>query len=119
MLDLGPMLARRMQSLDTVFARFSVGQVVRHKLFNYRGVIVDVDPCFFGSEDWYEKMAPSRPPKNKPWYKVLMHSTDNHTYVAERNLEPDNSGDPIVHPDLDSYFLGQGDAGYLPRGRGN
>lgn len=108
-----------MRSLDTVFARFSVGQVVRHKLFNYRGVIVDVDPCFAGSEDWYEKMAPSRPPKDKPWYKVLMHSTDNHTYVAERNLEADDSGDPIVHPDLDAYFIGLGDGGYVPRGRGN
>jgi heat shock protein HspQ len=105
--------------LDTVFARFSVGQIVRHKLFNYRGVVIDVDPRFAGSEDWYEKMAPSRPPKNKPWYKVLMHSTDNHTYVAERNLEPDDSGDPIAHPDLESYFIGLSDGGYVPRARGN
>lgn len=108
-----------MVSLDTVFARFSVGQIVRHKLFNYRGVVVDVDSRFAGSEEWYEKMAPSRPPKNKPWYKVLMHSTDNHTYVAERNLEPDESGDPIAHPDLDAYFIGLGEAGYVPRARGN
>lgn len=118
-LEVASMLYSWVVSLDTVFARFSVGQIVRHKLFNYRGVVVDVDPRFAGSEEWYEKMAPSRPPKNKPWYKVLMHSTDNHTYVAERNLEPDESGDPIAHPDLDAYFIGLGESGYVSRARGN
>lgn len=105
--------------MDTVFARFAVGQIVRHKLFNYRGVVVDVDPFFAGSKDWYEKMAPSRPPKDKPWYRVLMHATDNQTYVAERNLEPDESGDAIAHPDLDVYFTGLAGGRYVPRVRGN
>lgn len=103
----------------TVVAKFGVGQIVRHKLFDYRGVIVDADPCFCGSDAWYEKMAPSRPPKDKPWYRVLMHATDNQTYVAERNLEPDDSGDPIVHPDLDVYFVGLAEGCYTPRLRGN
>lgn len=93
--------------------------MVRHKLFDYRGVIVDVDPRFRGTDDWYRKMAPSRPPKDKPWYKVLMHSTDTHTYVAERNLEPDCSGDPVVHPDLDAYFVGLVEGAYVSRQRGN
>jgi len=105
--------------LNTSFAKFSIGQIVRHKLFGYRSVIVDVDPSFAGSDEWYEKMAPSRPPKSKPWYKVLMHSTDNLSYVAERNLEADDSGDPIVHPDLDAYFRGFVDGGYVPRDCGN
>lgn len=105
--------------METVFARFAVGQIVRHTLFNYRGVIVDVDPAFRGSDEWYEEMAPSRPPRDKPWYKVLMHSTANLTYVAQRNLEPDISGDPIEHPDLDAYFLGFDEGCYLPRSRGN
>lgn len=106
-------------AVPTVVARFGVGQIVRHKLFNYRGVIIDADPCFCGTEAWYEEMAPSRPPKDKPWYRVLMHATDNQTYVAERNLEPDESGDPIVHPDLDVHFVGLGEGCYVPRLRGN
>lgn len=105
--------------METVTARFAVGQVVHHRLFDYRGVIIDVDPVFRGSDEWYEKMAPSRPPKYKPWYKVLMHGTDNQTYVAERNLEPDSSGDPVVHPDLDTYFSGFIEGVYVLRQRGN
>ena len=105
--------------MDTLHAKFAIGQIVRHKLFDYRGVVIDVDPEFRGTEDWYRRMAPSRPPKNKPWYKVLMHSTDNHTYVAERNLEPDPSGDPVTHPDLDAYFIGLVEGSYVTRQRGN
>lgn len=105
--------------MNTVFAKFSVGQVVRHKLFSYRGVIVDVDPTFRGTDDWYQRMAPSRPPKDKPWYNVLMHGTDNHTYVAERNLERDDTGDPIEHPDVEAYFYGFIDGVYVLRERGN
>lgn len=105
--------------LDTRFAKFSVGQVIRHRLFNYRGVIVDVDPDYRGTPDWYEQMAPSRPPQDKPWYHVLMHGTDTRTYVAERNIELDDSGDPIEHPDLDGYFSGFADGAYATRRRGN
>jgi heat shock protein HspQ len=77
--------------------------------------VIDVDPEFQGTDEWYEKMALSRPPKDKPWYKVLMHSTDHQTYVAERNLEADDSGDPVNHPDLDAYFTGYADGGYVTR----
>ena len=49
-------------------ANFSVGQLIQHRLFEYRGVVVDVDPHFLGSEDWYRQMAHSRPPKDRPWY---------------------------------------------------
>ena len=54
-------------------ARFRVGQPIQHKRFAYRGVIVDVDPVFCGTEAWYEAMATSRPPKDRPWYHVLVH----------------------------------------------
>lgn len=100
-------------------AKFAVGQTVRHALFNYRGVIVDVDPEFAGTEAWYRKMAPSRPPKDRPWYHVLMHGTDTRTYVAERNLQADDSGDPIDHPDLNAYFDAFVDGTYRPCRRGN
>jgi heat shock protein HspQ len=58
-------------------ARLQVGQVVRHRLFDYRGVIYDVDPVFSLSEEWYEQMARSRPPKDQPWYHVLVDD-DSH-----------------------------------------
>lgn len=79
-------------------AKFFVGQVVKHRLFEYRGVIFDVDSQFQGTEEWYNHMAKSRPPKDKPWYRVLVHGNIHETYVAERNLEPDDSGQPIEHP---------------------
>ena len=55
-------------------AQFRPGQLIHHKLFDYRGVVVDVDPIFQGSEEWYQQMAQSRPPKAKPWYHVLVHN---------------------------------------------
>jgi len=85
-------------------AQFSVGEVVRHLKFGYRGVIVDVDPVFQGSEDWYRIMAKSRPPKDRPWYHVLVHDATHQTYVAERHLERDADGGQINHPELSRYF---------------
>lgn len=85
-------------------AKFHVGQLVHHKLFDYRGVIVDVDPTFQGTEEWYEQVARSKPPKDKPWYRVLVHNAEHETYVAERNLEPDESAGPINHPLVDMVF---------------
>ena len=84
--------------------RFAVGDLVHHRLFDYRGVIVDVDAGFLSTEEWYEAVARSRPPKDRPWYHVLVHEAAHTTYVAERNLEPDESVAPIVHPMLRSFF---------------
>ena len=86
--------------------KFSIGQLVHHRLFGYRGVIVDVDPFFLGSEEWYEHVAKSKPPKDQPWYHVLVHDGDGRTYVAQRNLEEDSSREPINHQELSSFFSG-------------
>ena len=96
-------------------ARFRVGQPIHHKRFDYRGVIVDVDPVFQGTEEWYEAMAVSRPPKDKPWYHVLVHDGEHRTYVAERNLEPDLTGEPVRHPELGQFFTGFTDGLYVVR----
>ncbi len=85
-------------------ARFGMGQVVVHKLFSYRGVIVDIDPVFFGSDAWYEEVAKTRPAKDQPWYKVLVNNTLDETYVPEQHLRTDSSDEQITHPLLDSYF---------------
>ncbi|MFV8836641.1 heat shock protein HspQ [Aquisalimonas sp.] len=84
--------------------KFSVGDVVHHRRFDYRGVIVDVDPVFEGTDDWYEAMARSRPPKDQPWYHVLVDGALHSTYVAERHLQPDRLGGQIDHPALGQYF---------------
>ena len=85
-------------------AKFSPGQLIHHKLFDYRGVVIDVDPQFQGTEAWYEQVAGSRPPKDQPWYHVLVHDATHNTYVAERNLEPDKSRAPISHPFVEQMF---------------
>lgn len=90
--------------MDTSESKFFVGQVVLHSLFNYRGVIFDVDPAFKGSETWYQQVARSHPPKDKPWYHVLVSGAEHSTYVAERNLEEDASGLPVEHPALEQWF---------------
>ena len=84
--------------------KFSVGELVHHRLFDYRGVIVDVDPIFQSTDEWYDTVAKSRPPKNRPWYHVLVHGSDHSTYVAERNLEPDDSVESVNHPMVEHFF---------------
>jgi heat shock protein HspQ len=81
-----------------------IGQLVHHKLFDYRGVVYDVDPVFMLPDEWYDQVALSRPPKDEPWYRVLVDGSSQETYVAERNLEADALGDAIDHPHLSIYF---------------
>ncbi len=100
-------------------ARFSIGDLVHHKLFDYRGVVVDVDPQMMLSDDWYDTVARSRPPKNKPWYRVLVHDAIHETYVAERNLEQDETNEPIRHPLVDTFFCNFSDGHYVTAGRMN
>jgi heat shock protein HspQ len=92
--------------------KFCVGELIHHRLFDYRGVVVDVDQTCQASDDWYETVARSRPPKNRPWYHVLVHGAEHATYVAERNLETDVSRQPIEHPLLDAFFTGFEDGRY-------
>ena len=98
-------------------ARFGIGQVVHHLRFHYRGVVYDVDPVFSGTEEWYEQVARSRPPKDRPWYRVLVHGGNHVTYVAERHLERDESGEPIRHPAVSQVFERFEDGAYVPRNR--
>ena len=84
--------------------KFHAGQVIQHKLFDYRGVVVGVDQTFQLSEEWYEQVARSGPPRDKPWYHVLVHEAAQTTYVAERNLDPGPSGQPVEHPLLGRFF---------------
>ena len=84
--------------------KFQPGQVIQHKLFDYHGVVVSTDQTFQLTEQWYEEVARSRPPKDQPWYHVLVHGAGQTTYVAEQNLELCPHGKPVEHPLLDRFF---------------
>ena len=100
-------------------AQFFIGQQVQHRLFKYRGLIFDVDPVFSGTEEWYEAMAKSKPPKDAPWYHVLVHEADHTTYVTERNLMSYPGTGYIDHPLLSHYFNGFDEGVYRPVNRAN
>lgn len=85
-------------------AHYNIGQVINHKNFNYRGVIVDIDPNFQGTDEWYEKNATSKPAKDAPWYHVLVDEDDTVTYVAEANLRIEDDALPIENPYVDEVF---------------
>ena len=117
--SLKPLQQGRAEGVRLSRARFRVGQPIRHKLFHYRGVIVDVDATCQASNDWYDRQALTRPPRDRPWYHVLVHSATHMTYVAERNLEPDLSGRPIDNPALDAYFVGKEAGLYVKESAGH
>lgn len=96
-------------------ARFGIGDVVRHRLFDFRGVIFDVDPEFANSEEWYEAIpAEIRPAKNQPFYHLLAENAESSyvAYVSQQNLLPDDSGDPVDHPAVTDMFVADGEGGY-------
>ena len=74
---------------ESAKAKYCIGQLIQHKLFDYRGIILSVDLEFKSTDEWYEAVAKSKPPKNEPWYHVLVHQKGHQTYVAEQNLQPD------------------------------
>ena len=88
-------------------ARFAIGEVVRHRLFDFRGVIFDVDPVFTNSEEWYEAIPEElRPAKDQPFYHLLAENSDSSyvAYVSQQNLIPDDSDDPVDHPAIGTMF---------------
>lgn len=101
------------------FALFHVGQKVRHKRFDYRGLIYNVDAVFSGEDAWYDQVAQSRPPKDAPWYHVLPSGEQHTTYVAERNLEADESDAAIEHPLVGMLFGDSTKEGYFLREKPN
>ena len=88
-------------------ARFGIGEVVRHRLLDFRGVIFDVDPEFANSEEWYESIPEAfRPARNQPFYHLLAENSESSyvAYVSQQNLEPDEEGGEVDHPAIDGLF---------------
>src|SRR5690242_17338032 len=96
-------------------ASFTIGDVVRHRLFDFRGVIFDVDPVFANSEEWYEAIPESiRPSKDQPFYHLLAENSESSyiAYVSQQNLVRDDSDEPIDHPAIATMFKGMEDGRY-------
>lgn len=104
---------------ETKIARFSVGELVHHQLFDYRGVVIDVDSEFSGSDEWYDQVAQTRPPKDQPWYHVLVDQSQHQTYVAQRNLGVETDPRPIQHPLIGVYFQEFKEGVYVSRTKAN
>jgi heat shock protein HspQ len=99
-------------------AKYRIGQVVKHRIYPFRGVIFDVDPVFNSTEEWYESIPKEiRPAKDQPFYHLLAENAETEyiAYVSEQNLVPDTSGEPLRHPQLYEIFDGIRDGVYRSR----
>src|SRR5436305_3914290 len=99
-------------------AKFTIGAVVKHRLFPFRGVVFDVDPVFANTEEWYAAIpAEVRPRKDQPFYHLFAENAETEyvAYVSEQNLLPDESGEPVRHPQVKETFIKDGKGGYRPR----
>lgn len=101
-------------------AKFGIGQVVKHRLFPFRGVIYDIDPEFDNTDEWYESIPEHiRPRKDQPFYHLLAENEESTylAYVSEQNLVADTSGEPVTHPELNDWFEEPESGVYVPRDR--
>ena len=100
-------------------AKFHIGQIVRHRVYPFRGVIFDVDPEFANTEEWWNAIpAEVRPRKDQPFYHLFAENAETAyiAYVSEQNLVPDEDHDPVRHPQVLEVFEGPSDGFYRPRG---
>jgi heat shock protein HspQ len=99
-------------------AKFSVGQVVRHRLYPFRGIVFDIDPVFANSEEWWTSIPEERRPrKDQPFYHLLAENSETEyiAYVSEQNLLPDDSGKPLRHPQVAELFRRTKNGTYAPK----
>ncbi len=99
-------------------AKFTIGQVVKHRIFPFRGVIFDVDPEFDNTDEWYQSIPEDiRPSKDQPFYHLFAENdeTEYVAYVSEQNLLMDKTGAPLRHPEIDEIFVQNSDGSYSAR----
>ena len=104
-------------------AKYGIGEVVRHRVYPFRGVIYDVDPIFANTEEWWRAIPEEvRPSKDQPFYHLFAENAETQymAYVSEQNLLPDTSGEPLRHPQIDEVFVRGKDGRYVVKaGRRN
>ena len=99
-------------------AKYKIGQVVKHRLYPFRGVVFDIDPVFDNTEEWWASIpADVRPRKDQPFYHLLAENSESEyiAYVSEQNLLPDTSGEPVRHSQVAEIFIKDRAGGYRPR----
>ncbi len=104
--------------MTTRIAKFQIGDVVRHRLYAFRGVIFDVDPEFANTEEWWQAIPEeARPRKDQPFYHLLAENDESSyiAYVSEQNLLMDESGAPVSHAQVGDFFAGREDGRYIIR----
>ncbi len=97
----------RFNAISQHVAKYQIGQVVRHRVFSFRGIIFDVDPQFSNTDEWYESIPEEvRPSKDQPYYHLFAENERTHyiAYVSEQNLVPDDTDTPLSHPDIPEWF---------------
>ncbi len=95
-------------------AEYNIGDIIFHREHDFRGVIVDVDPQFEGSEEWYDMYTSNQPPKNGPWYHILVDEESSMAYVSEQNICTDSDQGEIENPMIDDLFSKYDSGHYLP-----
>ena len=103
--------------MKTRTAKFQIGQIVRHRIFAFRGVVFDIDPEFNNTEEWWLAIPPERrPDKAQPFYHLLAENAETEyvAYVSEQNLLLDDSGKPLRHPQIRQLFSVDEDGAYRP-----
>jgi heat shock protein HspQ len=108
----------RRAMIKTRTAKFQIGQIVRHRIFSFRGVIFDIDPEFNNTEEWWLSIPEEvRPHKDQPFYHLLAENSESEyvAYVSEQNLLPDDSGQPIRHSKVAVILVKDKSGGYRPR----
>ena len=99
-------------------AKYKIGQIVRHRVYPFRGVVFDVDPTFSNTEEWWLSIPEEvRPQKAQPFYHLFAENAETEyiAYVSEQNLLPDTSGEPIRHPQVAEEFEPDGSGSFRPR----
>ncbi|HNK16649.1 MAG TPA: heat shock protein HspQ [Nitrospira sp.] len=102
-----PQAGRLVETPRSSRARFGIGDIVRHRIFDFRGVVFDIDPVFANSEEWYESIpAEVRPAREQPFYHLLAENGDSSyvAYVSQQNLLEDGDGGPVDHPNVSELF---------------
>jgi heat shock protein HspQ len=102
-------------------AKYAIGQVVRHRHYPFRGIIFDVDPEFSNTEEWWLSIPEEiRPVKEQPYYHLFAENAETEyvAYVSEQNLLPDESGEPLRHPEIDTVFTRDESGAYRARPMG-
>jgi heat shock protein HspQ len=96
-------------------AKFRIGQVVKHRIYPFRGVIFDVDPEFANTDEWWNSIPEHvRPTKDQPFYHLFAENAETEyiAYVSEQNLVLDDSDEPVRHPQIEEFFAGRSDGEY-------